>query len=57
MDITLKEGNVIEHDGRHWVITQISEDNEGQTVIHIRCGDEVSVIKLGDMPHDLKPVR
>jgi len=57
MEITVKEGTVIEHEGRHWIITQIGEDNEGQTVIHIRSGDELSVIKLSDMPYDLKLVR
>jgi len=57
MEITVKEGAVIEHEGRHWIITQIGEDNEGQTVIHIRSGDELSVIKLSDMPYDLKLVR
>jgi len=57
MEVTIKEGNVIEYEGRLWVITQIGEDNEGQTVIHIRSGEEVSVIKTCDLLHDLKVVR
>ena len=57
MEITLKEGSLIRHEGRHWVITQISEDNEGQTVVHIKSGDEVSVVRIEDLPEDLILIR
>jgi len=54
MEEKLEEGGVIQYASKRWKITQISEDNEGQTVYHLKSGDEVSVLKQSDLPADLE---
>jgi hypothetical protein len=48
----LKAGDKLEHEGRQWTITQRGEDNEGQIVYHLKCGEELSVIKESQLPED-----
>ena len=48
----LKPGSTIEHEGKQWIVTEVSEDNEGQVVYHLKSGDEVSVIKESELPVD-----
>ena len=52
MEHQLKQGSFIEHDNKKWKITEISEDNEGQIVYHLKSGEDVSVIKESDLPKD-----
>jgi hypothetical protein len=49
----LKVGDKLQHEGKQWTITQISEDNEGQVAYHIKCGDELSVLKESDLPKEM----
>ncbi len=54
MEHKLKEGTVIEHAGKQWIITQIAEDNEGQVVYHMKSGEQVGVLKESDLPKDVE---
>lgn len=53
MNETLKTGDKLNHEGKVWTITQVSEDNEGQVVFHLRCEDELSVVKESDLSKEL----
>ena len=53
MDKMLKTGDKLDHEGKSWTITQVSEDNEGQIVFHLRCGQELSVVKDSDLEKEL----
>ena len=53
MDKMLKTGDKLDHEGKSWTITQVSEDNEGQIVFHLRCGQELSVVKESDLEKEL----
>ncbi|MEJ1240792.1 hypothetical protein WBG78_21785 [Chryseolinea sp. T2] len=53
MNKILKTGDKLDHEGKSWTITQVSEDNEGQIVFHLRCGQELSVVKESDLEKEL----
>ena len=42
---TLKTGDTLKYEGKQWTITQVGEDNEGEVVFHLKCGDDLSVVK------------
>lgn len=46
----LKAGDTLDHDGKKWMITEVGEDNEGQVVYHLKCGEELSVLKESSLP-------
>lgn len=50
---TLKTGDKLNHEGKSWTITEVSEDNEGQVVFHLRCGQELSVVKESDLTKEM----
>ena len=50
---TLKTGDKLNHEGKTWTITEVSEDNEGQVVFHLRCGQELSVVKESDLTKEM----
>lgn len=49
----LKQGDKLEHEGKQWTITQVSEDNEGQVVYHLKSGEELSVLKESDLSKEM----
>jgi len=53
MDKPLKTGDKLNHEGKLWTITQVGEDNEGQTVFHLRSEDELSVVKESDLEKEV----
>ncbi|MGC3943547.1 MAG: hypothetical protein QM762_03260 [Chryseolinea sp.] len=53
MNETLKMGDKLNHEGKLWTITQVGEDNEGQIVFHLRCKEELSVVKESELAKDL----
>jgi hypothetical protein len=48
----LKPGDTLQHEGRKWTVSEISEDNEGDVVYHLKLGDEVSVVKQSVLPNE-----
>ncbi len=54
MELLLKPGDKLDHAGKRWTITEVGEDNEGQIVLHLKAGDELSVIKEADLPKKYK---
>jgi hypothetical protein len=54
MKTELKPGSTIELQGEQWKITDVSEDNEGQVVYHLKAGDKISVIKESELPKGVK---
>lgn len=57
MNHELKQGDTVQLDNKTWTITQVSEDNEGQTVYHLKSGNEISVLKESDVPKDLVEIK
>ena len=49
----LKAGDKLKHEGKEWTITQVGEDNEGQVVYHLKCGDELSVLKESNLSKEM----
>jgi hypothetical protein len=49
----LKAGDKLKNEGKEWTITQVSEDNEGQVVYHLKCGDELSVLKESQLSKEM----
>lgn len=49
----LKAGDQLNHDGKQWTITEVAEDNEGQVVYHLKCGEKLSVLKESDLANEL----
>ena len=49
----LKEGDQLQHLGSQWTITEIAEDNEGQVVYHLKCGEKISVLKESELDKEL----
>lgn len=57
MNQQLKQGETVQLNNKTWTITQVSEDNEGQTVYHLKSGNDVSVLKQSDVPKDLGAIK
>jgi hypothetical protein len=53
MSKILKAGDELLHEGKQWTVTQIGEDNEGQVVFHLKCGNELSVLKESQLSKEL----
>jgi len=53
MNKTLKAGDTIRHEGKNWTITEIGEDNEGQVVFHLKCENELSVLKESQLSKEM----
>ena len=53
MNKILKAGDTIRHEGKNWTITEIGEDNEGQVVFHLKCENELSVLKESQLSKEM----
>jgi len=53
MNKILKAGDTILHEGKKWTITQVGEDNEGQVVFHLKCENELSVLKESQLSKEM----
>lgn len=52
----LKESDSIVLNNRTWTVTEINEDSDGQVVYHLKCGEDVSIVKQADLPKDLSEI-
>lgn len=57
MELLLKPGDKLDHAGKQWTVTEVGEDNEGQIVLHLKAGEELSVIKEADLPKKYKTMK
>jgi hypothetical protein len=53
MSKILKAGDELLHEGKRWTIAEIGEDNEGQVVFHLKCGNDLSVVKESQLSKEL----
>jgi hypothetical protein len=52
----LKEGDSIVMNNRTWSVSEVNEDSDGQVVYHLKCGEDVGIIKQADLPKNLSEI-